>query len=72
MAAIISVGMVVLTLLFLTPLFYFLPKAVLAAIIIVAVFGLVNVKEGIHLWKTNNLDFLATIYNVYFYIIFRY
>ena len=57
MAAIISVGMVVLTLLFLTPLFYFLPKAVLAAIIIVAVFGLVNVKEGIHLWKTNNLDF---------------
>ena len=57
MSAVISVAMVVITLLFLTPLFYFLPKAVLAAIIIVAVFGLVNVKEGIHLWKTNNLDF---------------
>jgi len=57
MAALVSVGMVVITLLFLTPVFYFLPKAVLAAIIIVAVFGLVNVKEGIHLWKTNNLDF---------------
>ena len=57
MAALISVGMVIVTLLFLTPVFYFLPKAVLAAIIIVAVFGLVNIKEGIHLWKTNNLDF---------------
>jgi SulP family sulfate permease len=57
MAALVSVGMVVVTLLFLTPVFYFLPKAVLAAIIIVAVFGLVNVKEGIRLWKTNNLDF---------------
>jgi SulP family sulfate permease len=57
MAALISVGMVVITLLFLTPVFYYLPKAVLAAIIIVAVFGLVNVKEGVHLWKTNNLDF---------------
>ena len=57
MAALISVGMVIVTLLFLTPVFYYLPKAVLAAIIIVAVFGLVNVKEGVHLWKTNNLDF---------------
>ena len=56
-AALVSVGMIVLTLLFLTPVFYYLPKAVLAAIIIVAVFGLVNIKEGIHLWKTNNLDF---------------
>ncbi len=56
-SALVSVGMVIFTLLFLTPVFYFLPKAVLAAIIIVAVFGLVDVKEGIHLWKTNNLDF---------------
>lgn len=57
MAALISVGMVVITLLFLTPVFYYLPKTILAAIIIVAVFGLVNVKEAILLWKTNNLDF---------------
>mgnify|MGYP005992200259 CR=1 FL=1 len=57
MAALISVGMVVVTLMFLTPIFYYLPKTVLAAIIIVAVFGLVNFKEAIHLWKTNNLDF---------------
>lgn len=57
MAALISVAMVVFTLLFLTPLFYYLPKTVLAAIIIVAVFGLVNFKEAIFLWKANNLDF---------------
>jgi SulP family sulfate permease len=57
MASLISVVMVVLTLLFLTPLFYFLPKTVLAAIIIVAVFGLINFKEGSFLWNTNKLDF---------------
>ncbi len=57
MAALISVVMVILTLLFLTPLFYHLPKTVLAAIIIVAVFGLVNFKEAAFLWKANNLDF---------------
>ena len=57
MAALVSVVMVVLTLLFLTPLFYHLPKTVLAAIIIVAVFGLVNFKEARFLWKANKLDF---------------
>ena len=57
MAALISVVMVVITLLFLTPLFYHLPKTVLAAIIIVAVFGLINFKEAAFLWRANNLDF---------------
>lgn len=61
MAALISVFMVVITLLFLTPLFYFLPKTILAAIIIVAVFGLVNVKEAAFLWRANNLDFWLLI-----------
>jgi len=57
MASLISAIIVLLTLLFLTPLFYHLPKTVLAAIIIVAVFGLVNVKEAVFLWRANNLDF---------------
>jgi SulP family sulfate permease len=61
MAALISATMVVLTLLFLTPLFYYLPKTVLASIIIVAVFGLINFKEGNFLWKTNRLDFWLMI-----------
>ena len=57
MAALISVVMVLLTVLFFTPLFYHLPKTVLAAIIIVAVFGLINIKEALYLLKVNHLDF---------------
>jgi SulP family sulfate permease len=56
-AAFVSAGLVLLTLLYLTPVFYFLPKTVLAAIIIVAVFRLVNIKEAKFLWRANNLDF---------------
>jgi len=61
MAAFISVVMVIITLLFFTPLFYYLPKAILAAIIIVAVFALVNIKEAAFLWRANNLDFWLLI-----------
>ena len=57
MAALISVVMVVFTLLFLTPYFYYLPNTVLAAIIIIAVFGLINFSEGFYLWRTNKIDF---------------
>ncbi len=42
LSALIAALVVALTLLFLTPLFYYLPKAVLAAIIMVAVFGLLD------------------------------
>ncbi|MFT4986745.1 MAG: SulP family sulfate permease [Glaciecola sp.] len=61
LASIISAVIIILTLLFLTDLFYFLPKAVLAAIIIVAVFGLIDIKEAKHLWKTNRPDFVLFI-----------
>lgn len=44
MAAIFSGSVVGLTLLFFTPVFYYLPEAVLAAIIVVAVFGLLDFK----------------------------
>ncbi|MFY0630193.1 MAG: solute carrier family 26 protein [Flavobacteriaceae bacterium] len=57
MSSLISAIAVLITLLFLTPLFYHLPKTVLAAIIIVAVFGLVQIKEAVYLWKANNMDF---------------
>lgn len=57
LAAIFSAGIIALTLLFLTPLFYFLPKAVLAAIVMVAVFGLIDVEEAKHLWKVDRMDF---------------
>jgi SulP family sulfate permease len=47
MASIISAGLIILTLLFLTPLFYYLPNAILASVIMVAVFGLIDFKEPV-------------------------
>lgn len=68
-AGIISAGLIVLTLLFLTPLFYYLPKAVLASIIIVAVLGLINIRMVKYLWLTDRADlgmlvatFLGTLF----------
>jgi SulP family sulfate permease len=58
LASIISAGLITLTLLFLTPLFHDLPKAVLASVILVAVFGLIDVKEARHLWHTDRRDLL--------------
>jgi len=45
-----------LTLLFLTPLFFYLPMAVLAAIIIVAAAGLVDIKELRYLFRAKQRD----------------
>ncbi len=57
LASIISAATIALTLLFLTPLFFYLPKAVLAAVILVAVAGLIDYKEAIGLWKKDRADF---------------
>ena len=57
-ASLISVALIGFTLLFLTPLFYYLPMAVLAGIIVVAVFGLINIGEMTHLWHTDKRDFI--------------
>ena len=46
-----------LTLLFLTELFYYLPKPILAAIIIVSVVGLIDIKEPQKLWFADRKDF---------------
>ncbi|MCK6620657.1 MAG: solute carrier family 26 protein [Calditrichaceae bacterium] len=61
LASIITAAMIALTLLFLTPLFYFLPNAVLAAIIMAAVFSLIDVKEIRHLYKVKRSDLLLLI-----------
>ncbi|AMC11669.1 sulfate transporter [Lutibacter profundi] len=58
LAAIFSALIVALTLLFLTPLFYYLPKAVLGAIIMVAVFGLLDFSVPKQLWKYTKRDLL--------------
>jgi len=60
-ASAISALLVTLTLLFLTPLFYYLPQAILASVIMVAVIGLVDVNEVINLWKTDRTDFFMLL-----------
>ena len=50
LAAVITAVAVVATLLFLTDLFYFLPQAVLAAIIMTAIVGLIDAEAVKHLW----------------------
>ena len=52
---------VLLTLLFLTPLLYHLPQAVLAAVIIMAVVGLVNFGAIRHAWQASRHDGIAAI-----------
>lgn len=47
---------VVVVLLFFTPLLYHLPQSVLAAIIMMAVVGLVNVRGFIHAWQAQWYD----------------
>lgn len=55
-------GLIVLvTLLFLTPLLYHLPQAVLAAVIMMAVIGLVNFKAIKHAWHAHKHDGAAAI-----------
>jgi SulP family sulfate permease len=61
MSNIIAALFMLLTLLFFTPIFYYLPKTVLAAIIITAVFSLIKVKEIKFLWETNRKDFVMML-----------
>ncbi len=53
-----AIGIAIATL-FLTPLLFFLPKAVLGATIIVAVLGLVNFGALKHAWSYSKTDFAA-------------
>jgi SulP family sulfate permease len=68
MASLISAGVIAVTVLFLTPLFRALPNPVLAAIVVVAVSGLVDIKAMRELWRVDRRDlallvitFLATL-----------
>ena len=58
---IISALVVGLTLLYLTPLFFYLPNAVLAAIIMVAVFGLIDFQYPVQLFKNRKDEFFLLL-----------
>jgi MFS superfamily sulfate permease-like transporter len=68
-SSVVTSIMVALTLLFFTPLLYHLPQAVLAAVIMMAVIGLVNTSGFIHAWKAKRsegiisiISFVCTLY----------
>ena len=61
MSSVITAAFVLLTLLFLTPLLYHLPQAVLAAVIIMAVIGLINFGAVKHAWQANRHDGIASV-----------
>ncbi|KAI7752036.1 hypothetical protein M8C21_009217 [Ambrosia artemisiifolia] len=58
---IIMASTVLVTLLFLMPLFYYTPNLILAAIIITAVIGLIDYQSALRLWKVDKLDFVACL-----------
>ncbi|TMW87955.1 hypothetical protein EJD97_019220 [Solanum chilense] len=60
---------VFLTLEFITPLFKFTPNAILAAIIISAVLGLIDYEAAILIWKIDKFDFVACI-GAFFGVVF--
>ncbi|WP_370086961.1 SulP family inorganic anion transporter [Ekhidna sp.] len=62
LASIVSAGLVALTLIFLTPLFYYLPHAILAAIILVAVSNLFDLEYARKLWHDSKKEFLVLLF----------
>lgn len=58
LSSIISAALIALTLLFLTPLFYYLPTAILASVIMVAVYGLIDFRYARTLLKDHKVEFV--------------
>ncbi len=61
MSSIFTSLVVMITLLYFTPLLYYLPQSVLASIIIMAVIGLINISGFVHSWKAQKYDGIISI-----------
>lgn len=61
MSNIVMALAVMITLLFLTPLFYYTPLVVLSAIIIAAMLGLIDYEAAMHLWHVDKVDFCVCL-----------
>ena len=68
-SSVITVAAVAITLLLLTPLLYYLPQATLAAVIMMAVLGLINVRPLIHAWQTNRHDGIVALVTFVFTLV---
>eukprot|EP01018_Ginkgo_biloba_P022087 Gb_14054 [translate_table: standard] len=58
---IVMAATVMITLLLLTPLFYYTPGVVLSAIIVAAVVGLIDIPAAYIIWKVDKVDFIACL-----------
>lgn len=61
LASVVTALLVALTLLALTPLFVNLPQAALAGLVMVAVTGLIDLREPGHLWRVRRSDALTLL-----------
>jgi sulfate permease, SulP family len=61
LSSMVAAGLTVLVALFLAPLFRTLPEATLAAIVIVAVSGMMDVRELARLWRLSRPDILMAL-----------
>ncbi|URD75950.1 STAS domain [Musa troglodytarum] len=61
MSNVVMAAAVMITLLFLTPLFHYTPLVVLSAIIMAAMLGLVDYEAAIHLWRVDKVDFCVCL-----------
>lgn len=59
LAGLVTAVVLGVTVLWLTPLLHHLPKAVLAAVVIVAVAGLVDVRDALETWRVRRADLAA-------------
>ena len=61
LSQLVAAVLVVITLLFLTPLFRYLPDAALAAIIVTAVYGLIDLRDARRVFEIRRLDGIALL-----------
>ena len=69
-SSVVTSVIVVITLLWLTPLLYHLPQATLAAVIMMAVVGLINVKAVKHAWQAHRQDGIVAVVSFVLTLVF--
>ena len=61
LSSLITAAVIAMALMFLTPLLYFIPKAILGSIIMLSVTSLVDLQHARHLWKVKKEDLVLLL-----------
>jgi len=70
MSGVVTGLTVLASLFFFTPLLYHLPQSVLAAVIMMAVLGLINISGFIHAWRANRYDGILSLITFFSTLLF--